>query len=179
MGNRADFTVRGASPQDAEAVSALLAASYPLLMAFGYDPILFARALPVLTKANPALLSTRTWYVVEALGANDRLVGCGGWARQRPDMPNERVDPVLGHIRHFATHPNWTRRGIGRALFDRCVTDARAAGVCSFECYSSIGAEGFYRALGFSTVEPMKLVLAENLTIPGVRMLCHFVQPSP
>ena len=145
----------------------------------GYDPILFARALPMLTKANPALLSTCTWYVVEALGADDTLVGCGGWARQRPDMPNERVDPVLGHIRHFATHPNWTRRGIGRALFDRCVTDARAAGVCSFECYSSIGAEGFYRALGFSTVEPMKLVLAENLTIPGVRMLCHFAQPSP
>lgn len=179
MDNTAYFEVRIASPQDAEAVSALLAASYPLLMAFGYDPILFARALPVLTKANPALLSTRTWYVVEALGADDRLVGCGGWARQRPDMPNERVDPVLGHIRHFATHPNWTRRGIGRALFDRCVADARAAGVCTFECYSSIGAEGFYRALGFSTVEPMKLVLAENLTIPGVRMLCHFAQPSP
>ena len=87
----------------------------------------------MLTKANPALLSTRTWYVVEALGANDRLVGCGGWARQRPDMPNERVDPVLGHIRHFATHPNWTRRGLGRALFGRGVADARAAGTCSFE----------------------------------------------
>jgi hypothetical protein len=77
MDNTAYFEVRIASPQDAEAVSALLAASYPLLMAFGYDPILFARALPVLTKANPALLSTRTWYVVEALGADDRLVGCG------------------------------------------------------------------------------------------------------
>lgn len=49
MDNTADFEVRIASPQDAEAVSALLAASYPLLMAFGYDPILFARALPVLS----------------------------------------------------------------------------------------------------------------------------------
>ena len=133
MGNRADITVRGASPQDAEAVSALLEASYPSLMALGYEPTLFARALPLLTKANPMLLSSGTWYVVEALDAEDRLVGCGGWARQRPDVPNEPVDPVLGHIRHFATHPNWTRRGIGRALFDRCVADARAAGVCTFE----------------------------------------------
>ena len=179
MGNRADITVRGASPQDAEAVSALLEASYPSLMAFGYEPTLFARALPLLTKANPMLLSSCTWYVVEALDAENRLVGCGGWARQRPDVPNEPVDPVLGHIRHFATHPNWTRRGIGRALFDRCVADARAAGVCTFECYSSIGAEGFYRALGFSTVEPMKLALAENLTIPGVRMLCEFARGAP
>jgi GNAT superfamily N-acetyltransferase len=129
MGNRADITVRGASPQDAEAVSALLEASYSSLMALGYEPTLFARALPLLTKANPMLLSSCTWYVVEALDAEDRLVGCGGWARQRPDVPNEPVDPVLGHIRHFATHPNWTRRGIGRALFDRCVADARAAGV--------------------------------------------------
>ena len=56
MDNTADFEVRVASPQDAEAVSALLAASYSLLMAFGYDPILFARALPVLTKANPHLV---------------------------------------------------------------------------------------------------------------------------
>ena len=96
MGNRADITVRGASPQDAEAVSALLEASYSSLMALGYEPTLFARALPLLTKANPMLLSSCTWYVVEALDAEDRLVGCGGWARQRPDVPNEPVDPVLG-----------------------------------------------------------------------------------
>ena len=170
--------MRTASLEDAEAVSALLQASYPSLMALGYEPVLFARALPLLTKANPALLSSGTWYVVELSGADGTLVGCGGWARQRPDVPNEPVDPVLGHIRHFATHPNWTRRGIGRALFDRCVADARAAGVCTFECYSSIGAERFYRALGFSTVEPMTLALAENLTIPGVRMLCQIAQPS-
>ena len=44
MDNTADFEVRIASPQDAEAVSALLAASYPLLMAFGYDP--FFRSCP-------------------------------------------------------------------------------------------------------------------------------------
>ena len=88
-------------------------------MALGYEPVLFARALPLLTKANPALLSSGTWYVVELSGADGTLVGCGGWARQRPDAPNEPVDTVLGHLRHFATHPKWTRRGMGRALFER------------------------------------------------------------
>jgi hypothetical protein len=68
MGNRADITVRGASPQDAEAVSALLEASYPSLMALGYEPTLFARALPLLTKANPMLLSS-----------------CMNWPPFRPD----------------------------------------------------------------------------------------------
>jgi len=61
MSKTADFAVRTASLEDAEAVSALLQASYPSLMALGYDPVLFARALPLLTKANPALLSSGTW----------------------------------------------------------------------------------------------------------------------
>jgi hypothetical protein len=34
-------------------------------------------------------------------------------------------------------------------------------------------AEAFYRALGFRTVEPMKIALGDNLTIPSVRMLCQ------
>ena len=178
MSKTADFAVRTASLEDAEAVSALLQASYPSLMTLGYDPVLFARALPLLTKANPALLSSGTWYVVELSGADGTLVGCGGWARQRPDAPNEPVDTVLGHLRHFATHPKWTRRGMGRALFERCVADARVAGVCTFECCSSIMAEAFYRALGFRTVEPMKIDLGDNLTIPSVRMLCQIAQPS-
>jgi hypothetical protein len=54
---------------------------------------------------------------------------------------------------------------VGRALFERCVADARLAGVCTFECYSSIMAEAFYRALGFRTVEPMKIALGDT-TIP-------------
>src|SRR5262249_32693593 len=87
MGNMADFEVRAVSPEDAEAVSAPLQSSYPALMAFGYEPILFARALPLLTKANPALLSSGTWYLVEALDVDEKLVGCGGWARQRRTRP--------------------------------------------------------------------------------------------
>ena len=126
----------------------------------------------LLTEANSALLSSGTWYVVELPDADGMLVGCGGWSRQRPDAPNESVDPAFGHLRHFATHPSWTRRGIGRALFERCVADARAAGVCSFECYSSIAGEAFYQALGFKTVEPMMLALGENLALPGIRMIC-------
>jgi GNAT superfamily N-acetyltransferase len=91
---------------------------------------------------------------------------------------NDPVDPAVGYIRHFATHPSSTRRGVGRAVFDRCLADARAAKVCSFECFSSLGAEAFYRALGFETVEPMNLALGENLTVPCIRMLCRIAQPS-
>ena len=95
MSNSAGFRVRTASPEDAEAVRALLHASYQSLMALGYEPVLFARALPILTKANPVLLSCGTWYVVEMPVADGALIGCGGWTRQRPGAPNEPVDPAL------------------------------------------------------------------------------------
>jgi GNAT superfamily N-acetyltransferase len=177
VSNTADFAIRAALPEDAEAVGTLLQASYTSLMAPRYESLLLARALPFLTKANPVLLSCGTWYVVEAPGADGMLVGCGGWTRQRPGAPNEPVDPALGHIRHFATHPSWTRRGVGRALFNRCVADARAAGVCAFECYSSMVAEAFYKELGFRTVEPIAITMGENLAFPSIRMHCHIAQP--
>jgi GNAT superfamily N-acetyltransferase len=170
VGNTAEVAVRAALPEDTEAVGALLRASYPSLMAPGYEPLLLAQALPYLTKPNPVLISSGTWYVVETSGTNGMLVGCGGWTRQRPGAPTEPVDPALGHIRHFATHPSWTRRGIGRALFDRCVADAHAAGVGAFECYSSRVAVAFYRALGFRTVEPMAINMSESLAFPGILM---------
>jgi len=147
-------------------------------MRLGYEPVLLSRALPLLTKANPMLLSSGTWYVAEVPGVDATLVGCGGWALQRPGAPNEPVNPTVGHMRHFATHPSWTRRGIGRALFDRCVADAHVAGVSIFECYSSTVAEAFYRALGFKTVDPIELVLHEDLRVPGVRMLRQITQAS-
>lgn len=57
------------------------------------------------------------------------LTGCGGWTLQRPGAPDEKVDVALAHLRHFAVHPDWKRRGIVRALFDRGTGEARAAGV--------------------------------------------------
>ncbi len=68
--------------------------------------------------------------------------------------------------------------GYGSRPVRALCSHARVAGVCTFECYSSIMAEAFYRALGFRTVEPMEIALGGNLTIPSVRMLCQIAQPS-
>ena len=54
------------------------------------------------------------------------------------------------HLRLFATHPEWAGKGIGRSLFDQCVQQARSEQVWQLECWASLNARGFYRALGFS-----------------------------
>ena len=161
-----EYSLRAATPGDGSAVSALLEASYPQLLAPDYDPRLLAAALPLMTKANPRLLASRTYYVAETGG--DAVVGCGGWTVEAPGGGESR--PGIGHIRHFAIHPGWTRRGIGRALLDRCVEEARVQGVRNLECFSTLTAEAFYRAAGFVTVGPVDVPMSPTIALPSVHM---------
>lgn len=163
----ADFTVRIATPGDAARVGELLSASYSELMPSAYDAAALAPVLGAMTRANPALLATGTYFAAET--GDGRLVGCGGWTPERPGSGD--VSPGLGHIRHFATHPNWIGRGIGRAIYDRCETQARAAGLERFECYASLNAEKFYAALGFTPVRNFEVEMGESLKFPSVLML--------
>lgn len=55
-----EIVVRVATPADEPAVNALLAASYPALMRESYEAAVLAAALPMITQANPALLSSGT-----------------------------------------------------------------------------------------------------------------------
>src|SRR6201987_6444029 len=139
------FSIRIATPKDSDAVSALLVASYSTLLAPCYNSDMLASALPHLTKANPTLLACGTYYVAERESGN--LVGCGGWTAAKPG--SGEITEGEAHIRHFATHPEWPRRGIGSALLARCVIDARSAGVRKLHCFSTLNAEWFYRAAGF------------------------------
>jgi predicted N-acetyltransferase YhbS len=76
----------------------------------------------------------------------------------------------LGHLRHFGTHPDWAKQGIGRAVYRLCEASARAAGVNELECYSSLNAERFYQALGFESVCTIDVAMTPDLAFPSVRM---------
>jgi predicted N-acetyltransferase YhbS len=160
------YEVRVARPEDAAAVGQLLQASYPELMASSYDKELLAPALKLMTKANPSLLGSRTYYVAEL--PTGLVVGCGGWTLERPGTGT--VEPHMGHIRHFATHPDWTRRGVGRAIYRLCESAARSAGVSAFECYSSLNAERFYSAFGFESIREIDVELQPGVVLRAVLM---------
>jgi len=160
------YVIRLATPGDASAVTALLEASYPKLFAAGYDPKILATALPRMTKANPRLLASGGFFLAES--EDRQIVGCGGWSKERPGTNETREGEA--HIRHFATHPDWLRRGIGRAMIARCVAQAKAAGIERFDCYSSLVAVDFYEAMGFTVVGPMTLELGLDVTLPGCLM---------
>jgi GNAT superfamily N-acetyltransferase len=159
------LVVRVAHPDDAGAVGEVLRDSYPALMAGAYEPALLVRALPLMTRPQPRLLASGTFYLCEARG---EAVGCGGWSFEPPGG-GER-EPGIAHIRHFATRSGWAGRGVGRALYRRCEADARAAGAVEFQCYSSLNGEGFYAVLGFVRVAAIDVPMAPDLDFPSLHM---------
>lgn len=154
---------------DSDAVSALLVASYSRLLTARYESDMLARALPHLAKANPTLLASGTYYVAETEPGN--LDGCGGWTAARPG--SGEIAEGEAHIRHFATHPGWTRQGIGSALLARCIGDARSFGIRRLHCFSTLNAERFYWAAGFNTVGPIDVQLGPAMAFPAILMSCE------
>ena len=160
------MVVRPTTRDDHARVSALLAASYPDLMRTGYDASVLQAALPLMTQANPTLLSSGTYYVAES--TEGHVIGCGGWTSERPG--DRDIVAGLAHIRHFATHPAWTGRGIGRRIYGVCEEQARTYDILQFECYASLNAEGFYTSLGFEAAERLDVPMGPTLMFPSILM---------
>jgi GNAT superfamily N-acetyltransferase len=159
------ISTRAAHPQDAAAVEGVLLAYYPNLMRHAYQPDLLRRALPRMTKPDPRLLGSGTYLLAEA---NGRAIACGGWSLAPPGMV--RSEPGVAHIRHFATDEAWAGRGLGWLIYERCETQAHAAGVATFECYSSLNGEAFYSALGFRRVGLVHVPMGPDLSFPSIHM---------
>ena len=159
------ISVRTAFLDDAPAVAAVLRDSYPTLMAGAYDAALLERALPLITRPHPRLLSGGTYYLAEADG---EAVGCGGWSFWEPGSGAEV--PGLAHIRHFAVRGGWAGRGVGKALYARCERDARLAGAERFAAQSSLNGEPFYAAVGFGRIGRIDVPMEPGLRFPSILM---------
>jgi len=67
------------------------------------------------------------------------------------------------------THPDFTRRGVGRAILAACEAAARAAGFSHAELMATLAGVPLYRAAGFAAIED---VTDSNgaVPVPLVRM---------
>jgi len=172
------FSARVATLRDAEGIDALLSASYPLLLRDSYPADILDAALPMMTRSNPKLLASGSFHVAET--SDGAIIGCGGWSKARPG--GGEVEPGTGHIRHFATHPQWTRLGVAKSLLAHCVAEAAAAELSSIECQSTRPAEHFYAAQGFRRIAEIDVVMTHSVKFPAVLMrqnLAHLPSLSP
>ena len=159
--------VRVSTLNDSAQVSSLLRASYPKLMRPSYNAELLDQVLPRMTVAQPGLLGSGSYYVAEA--SDGEIIGCGGWTKER--LGTGEIRAKVGHIRHFGVHPDWTRCGVGKALYARCKLDAQDAGLSQLECYSSLNGEVFYASLGFRRLAQIDVDIFDGTRFPSVHMV--------
>ena len=179
------WQLRLAREEDAAAIEELIPLSVLGLQAPYYSREQMEAAIGPVFGIDRQLIRDGTYFVAEAAG---RVVGCGGWSHRRTVYGGDRnragedagLNPATdaARIRAFFVHPDWARRGIGRAILNACESALCAAGFRSAVLVGTLAGEPLYAACGYVVDERLGLPLPDGLTIPGVRMTKSFPYPT-
>lgn len=155
----AAFTYRLARHDDLDALRSLMDAAIsenqkPFLTS---DQIESSRTIMGL---DTQLIDDGTYFVIEHGG---KIAGCGGWSRRATLYGGDRSpgrDPALldptrdaARVRAMYTHPDFTRRGVGRLILSLCEDSARAEGFRAVELMATMSGEPLYLTCGYEAGE--------------------------
>ena len=154
------LTHRLATEDDLVALGALMALAIDTLQRGFLDDRQIAASRQVMG-LDTQLVADRSYFVVEEGGA---LAGCGGWSRRATlyggDHSTALRDARLlepgrdaAKVRAMYTHPQFTRRGVGRLILRLCEDAAVAAGFDRVELMATLSGEPLYRAAGYQEIE--------------------------
>ena len=171
------FSLRQATLEDIPVLERLIADSARGLSRHDYTQAQIEAAVGTAWGVDSALIRDGTYFVVEA---GTQIVACGGWSRrktlfggdQQAGRQSELLDPARdsARIRAFFVHPDWARRGIGRALLERCEAEALACGFRSAELLATLPGHRLYGAFGYVGDDAAEYPLPGDLTIQFVPM---------
>ena len=171
------FSLRVATLSDVPVLVDLIATSVRGLSADDYTAEQIEAAIGTAWGLDTQLVRDGTYFVAEALG---EIVGCGGWSRRRTlfggDAQQGRDSDLLdpshqpAKVRAFFTRPDWARNGVGRALLQRCESEAQAAGFFSVELLATLPGTRLYCAHGYVGETKVEHMLPGGLPINFVPM---------
>jgi GNAT superfamily N-acetyltransferase len=172
-----DYRIRKATLEDCEAIEQLIAMSARGLSQSDYSETQVEAALLGIFGVDTALILDGTYFVAES---SDKLVGCGGWSKRRTLFGGDKyasrdprkLDPASepAKIRAFFVHPEFARKGIGRAILSACEDEARAAGFHSLELMATLPGIPLYRACGYEGNERITRELSAGVQMEFVPM---------
>jgi GNAT superfamily N-acetyltransferase len=172
-----DYVLRQATLEDIPALEELIAESVRGLSRGDYSDAQIEKAIGTVFGVDSRLILDGTYFIVEVEGS---LVGCGGWSKRRTlfggdgyeKREPELLDPSLepAKIRAFFVHPAWARRGIGRAVLERCESEASSQGFGSLELMATLPGMKMYAAMGYIEREHVFHDLGDGLMIEFVPM---------
>lgn len=173
----AGFTLRLATEADLAALEPLMARAIDQLLPAVLPPHLVAASHEIMG-LDRQLIADRTYYVAQ--GPSGELAGSGGWSRRATLFGGDHSqgrDPALldparepARIRAMYTDPDWTRRGVGRAILAACEVAAAAEGFRACELAATLSGAPLYRACGYQVIEPFEAVTRAGHRVPLHRM---------
>ena len=171
------YRLRKATLDDQAVLRDLIARSARDLSTQDYSPEQIEGALQGAFGVDTQLIADGTYFVAVL---DDVVAGCGGWSKRRTlfgsDAAIERdaslLDPETdaAKIRAFFVDPAHARKGIGRALLERCESDAQAHGFSRFELMATLPGVRLYAALGYRAGSSTHYEVRPGLTIEFVPM---------
>jgi N-acetylglutamate synthase-like GNAT family acetyltransferase len=169
--------LRAATRTDVPAIATLMRRSVLELFPRFHDERETAAAARYLTEPDTVLIDDGTYFVHEAAG---EIVACGGWSKRDKLYTGSGAAPTDDRMLDPATEParvramfvrgDWTRRGLGRAILDRCVAAARAEGYGSLVLMATLPGVPLYRSFGFREVRRTDVPLPNGVVLAGVAM---------
>lgn len=175
--NSLDYTIRKARLDDRGAIRDLIANSARGLSQGHYSDEQIELAIATIFGVDTALIEDGTYFVAERDG---QLIGCGGWSKRKTlfggdqfatrDATELNPRKDAAKIRAFFIDPQWSRKGIARAILSRCEEEARAAGFRTAELMATLPGVNFYQACGYDTSALMDYEMAKGVTLPLVPM---------
>jgi GNAT superfamily N-acetyltransferase len=123
------------------------------------------------------LIDDGTYFVIESGGA---IAGCGGWSRRATLFGGDHsagrdaalLDPKrdAARVRAMYTHPDYTRRGVGRLILSLCEDAAAQAGFARVELAATMAGVPLYRACGYCDIEAFESDTPSGVRVPLIRM---------
>lgn len=173
-----DFKLRKAELADVPQIKKLIADSVRGLSADDYSPRQIELSIRSVFGVDAELIQDKTYFVAEAEG---RIIGCGGWSKRKTlygasdyahSRDSEELDPLTdaAKIRAFFIHPDWARKGIGKAILSACEDEARSFGFRTAEMMSTLPGIKLYAVCGYTGDERVGVPVGEGVEIECVRM---------
>jgi len=170
------LSLRLARLEDVPVLSSLMTAAIRDLLADFLPPEGVAASFEVMG-LDTQLILDGTYFVVEEEGA---IAGCGGWSRRATLFGGDHstgrdaalLDPSVdaARVRAMYTHPDHTRKGVGRLVLQACEAAAAAEGFARVEMAATLGGVPLYRACGYEDIEPFTALTSSGYEVPLMRM---------
>jgi GNAT superfamily N-acetyltransferase len=170
------YSLRRATPGDAEQLELLMAAAIAQLLAPYLAPDEVAASFTIMG-LDRQLIDDGTYLVVEHEG---RIVASGGWSARATLFGGDhtqgrdaaKVDPTTepARMRAMYTHPDYTRRGIGRFILAESEKEAAGRGFRRATLVATMAGLPLYRACAYREVEYFREPTPSGVSVPLVRM---------